>query len=109
MLFKIFLDFAKFYQCFIQAFSKIAGPLILILRTTSTSLLTILQLLINVADEDEISDSGNETRILSTFFIFKKSTRVSYLISGTKKVFNHLWQTFIQVSIFQHFNPKRHI
>ena len=39
---KVFLGFANFYWRFIQNFSKIAWPLVLMLKTTSIDLLTIL-------------------------------------------------------------------
>ena len=74
--------------------------------------------------------SGNETN-LSNLSISTRSTRASYLTSGStkkgagntkkdvkavrssdyitpaaKKVFNHIWHTFTQARIFQHFDPK---
>lgn len=57
-----------------------------------TGLLIILQLLIDIANKikNGNNDSGNKIRILSIFFIFKKSNRMSYLIFGTKKIFNLL-------------------
>ena len=61
---QVFLGFANFYQCFIQSFSKIAGLLTSMLRTSSlTGLSTILQS-IDVADEDEVGESdGNKTNL----------------------------------------------
>ena len=54
------------------------------LRTSPTS---VTQLLIGVADDEY--GRGNcgkdETRILSIFFTFKKSTQAGYLTSGVKK------------------------
>ena len=82
------------------------------LKTTSfTGSSTILQSLIDVADENKVDRSksgGNETKILSPSSISnKKSTGLGYLTFGTKKTFNLLLYIFIQASIFQHFDPKR--
>ena len=73
-------------------------------KTTSTGLSTILQLLIDLANKNKTSSNNNETKILSILSIFKKSTIASYLTSGTKKAFNHLRHIFIQAPIFQYFN-----
>ena len=86
---QVFLDFANFYQYFIQDFSKIAGPLILMLKTTSpTSSSIILQSSIDAADEDEIGrneSNGNKIN-LSNPSASKKSTGAGYLtFKGTKK------------------------
>ena len=85
---QVFLGFANFYWRFIQSFSKIAGPLTLMLRTTSsTSSSTILQSSIDVANEDKVSGNeidGNKTN-LSNPSAFKKSTRAGYLTSKSVK------------------------
>ena len=67
--------------------------------TNFIDLLNILQLLIDAANEKKIGESDssiNKTRILSAFFTLNKtSTRLSYLISGTKKAFSFLYHAFI--------------
>ena len=134
---QVFLDFANFYQCFIQGLSKIAGLLTLMLKTIRlTNLSTILQLLIDMADKNEVGrgkSDGNETN-LSNLSVSKRFTGASYLTSGgtkkgggntkkgvkatkssnylildANKAYNHLQHAFIQVPIFKHFDPKRHI
>ena len=131
---QIFLSFANFYWRFIQGFSKIAGSLTSILKTSSpTGLLTILQSN-DVVDEDEVGESGgNEMNLLNTS-ASTRSTRAGYLIFGgakkggnntkkgvkaakdfdyltpaAKKAFNYLRHAFTQAPILQHFDPERHI
>ena len=83
-----FLDFANFYQHFIQGFSKKARSLTLMLKTTSlTSLSTILQSLIDTTDKYKVDggeNSGNKTN-LSNPFVSKRSTRAGYLNFGGAK------------------------
>ena len=119
----VFLGFANFYQCFIQDFSEIAGPLTSMLKTiSSTYLSTISQLLIDMANKDKVvkgERGGNETNLLN-LSVSKKFTGASYLNSKNakkggsnikkgvkaaktsdyltpvaKKVFNYLWHKFI--------------
>ena len=81
-----------------------------------------------------VSEGGDNERNLWNLSISKKSTQAGYLIfkgtkkgvdntkkddnaargsdyliSGTKKIFNLLQDAFTQASIFQHFDPERHI
>ena len=58
-------------------------------KTCSTKLSVVLQLLIDLATNNEM-DNNNKRKILSTFFTSKKLTEASYLISDAKKAFNHL-------------------
>ena len=64
---QVFLGFTNFYQYFIQSFSKIVGLLTSILKTTNLiNSSTILQLLINMADDNQIGknkNSGNKINI----------------------------------------------
>ena len=39
----------------------------------------------------------------------KAARRSNYLTPDAKKAFNHLWHTFIPLSIFQYFDLKQHI
>ena len=103
-----------------------------------TSLSTILQLLIDTADEDKFLEKGGNETNLSNPSVSKRSTKAGYLTSKSakkggnnpkrggcntknsvkaargsnyltlvaKKAFNHLWYTFIQAPILQHFDPK---
>ena len=54
---EVFLDFANFYQRFIQGFNKIAGPLISMLRTTKSA--KNLSLLL-VEDAEVVSIGGDD-------------------------------------------------
>ena len=94
---------------------------------------TVLQSLIDPVDEDKFGgiESGDSETNLSNLFASKESTEASYLIfkgakkgngdikigvkaaSGSdwlileaKKTFNSLQHMFIQVPIFQHFDPE---
>ena len=107
------------------------------LKTTSPiGSSTILQLLINAANRDEIGRDegvGNETN-LSNLFTSKRSIKAgyltprsakkggnnseksvkaakdsNYLTRNAKKPFNHLRHVFTQALIFQHFDPEQHI
>ena len=54
---------------------------------------TILQLLIYIANEDKVDGNksiDNGTRILSTFFMFKKLTKAGYLTFNAKRVIKPL-------------------
>ena len=84
---QVSLGFANFYQRFIQDFNKIIRLLTLLLKIISLiGLSTILQLLIDAADEDEFGESNSNKTNLSKPSTSKKSTRASYLIfKGTKK------------------------
>ena len=132
---QVFLDFANFYIGFIKSFGKIAELLILILKiTNTTSLSTILHSLIDVLDKDKDGESdNNETnlsnssaskRFIGAGYLTSKGTQKSgkntkngvkavksssYFISDTKKTFNHLWYTFTQEPILQHFGLEWHI
>ena len=63
--------------------------------TSLTGLSVILQLLINVVSKKTIGSSGNEKKIPSILFTFKKLTRAGYLTSGARKTFNYLRHAFI--------------
>ena len=71
-------------RSFIQGFSKIAGPLILMLRISP---ILIIKLSINLTDDkfDRGDCDKDETKILLASSAFKKSIRAGYLIFGVKK------------------------
>ena len=76
-----------------------------------TSQTLVMQSLINLADNKFVKNDciKDEARILLAFFTFRNLIRVDYLTSGTKKALNFLQHAFTQVSILQHFDPKRQI
>ena len=56
---QVFLDFANFYLCFIQGINKIAGPVIFMLRTSSTTRsFKNLLILIDVAKSVKVTIGG---------------------------------------------------
>ena len=94
---------------------------------------TILQS-IDMADEDEVIESNGNRTSLSNSSASTRSTKAGYLTpkgakrgggnikkdvkaakgsdyltSATKKAFNHLWHSFTQAPIIQHFDPERYI
>ena len=101
--------------------------------SSSTGLSTILQS-IDVADENEIGESGGDETNLSNLstsiwsieagYLTSRGTKrgggntkkdvegvrgSDYLTPAAKKAFNHLWHAFTQAPIFQHFDSKQHI
>ena len=110
----MFIGFAKFYQCFIKGFSRIAALLTSLLKTIrlSNSASKTFR-----ADDNKVVGSGgraNETvRNLSKNDKSRNSTRVSnigairesnFLTPDAKKAFNHLRLAFIKAPIRQHFD-----
>ena len=47
-----------------------------------------------MVNKDEFDGNGNKTKIMSTSSIFKKLIGADYLISGTRKAFNHMQYKF---------------
>ena len=80
----MFLGFANFYRRFIQGFSKIAAPLMFMLKTT-------------------ISSPADVERTL------KALDNSNFLTSEAKLAFSRLRQAFIEAPILHHFDPKRYI
>ena len=127
----MFLGFANFYWRFIQGFSWIAAPLILILKTSgSTEFKT-------QPGEGKVGVDGSKARWEGSGFdgsriddievdagengddeVEKKVQKSSksknlsksdFLTPGAKLVFIKLKQAFVKAPILHHFNPKRHI
>ena len=82
---QVFLGFANFYQRFIQSFSKIAGLLTLILKTSSLTCALIILQSINAVDEDEVGQSGADKTNLLNQSTSTRFTQTGYLISGSVK------------------------
>ena len=77
---QVFLGFANFYRCFIQGFSRIAAPLISMLRISP---IQTMQKLMNLVDELGKGDRGeNEAR--------KASTSIKRLIEADYPSSNHV-------------------
>ena len=111
---QVFIDFANFYQRFIRGFSKIAAPLISILKITGSS--KELALKTFRTDEDKVVSGGGNDEIVRN--LSRKLTRMpniraigkpNFLTPNAKKAFNYLWLAFIKALILQHFNLKNHI
>lgn len=68
---QVFQDFANFYYCFIQDFSKIAVPLTSILKTSLLLSRSQLGKIANKVNDKVIWDENK-----STAFLFKKSKNV---------------------------------
>lgn len=80
---QVFLSFANFYPCFIQGFDKIAGPLTLMLRTTSPNQLSSVLLSLMVVEKDEVGGSGSNgiKFTITPTIISKKFVGMDYQIS----------------------------
>ena len=119
---QVFLCFANFYCCFIHNFSKIAGPLMSMLKRTSRiRWLGVVLLSVNVAEKNEFRDDSSNS--IKSIITPNKSTRVDYLIfKGTisvrdfryltpdaKNAFNYLQHTFTKAFILHHFDLERYI
>ena len=95
----VFLSFANFYQCFIQSFSKIAGPFILMLKITQ--LVKNLSLLIAGNTKiGSIRDGDDDETVKKSFLISKNLIKtVGYLTPQTRLIFTQLRKTLFQASI----------
>ena len=122
---QIFINFANFYQLFIQSFSKIVVLLTSILTTTKSSIISVSR-----TDNNEIIGSGTKSgnSIGRLDALREKSTKSKsrnlkngqldnsdamkeskFLTSKARKTFNYLKQPFTKVSILQHFDLEYHI
>ena len=98
---KVFLGFANFYQRFIQGFSKIAGPLTSILKTTKSA----KNLSLLVAEDDEFGSIGDsdckEETVGRSPLTFKNSNGATgYLTLDAKQAFTQLRQVFTKAPVF---------
>ena len=110
---QVFLGFANFYWRFIQSFSKIAGPLTLMLRTSSaTRSSKNLLLSLDVAEVDEVGVGGGGDREDET--VGRSPSKNSngatgYLTPDARRAFTQLRQAFTEAPILRHFDPECHI
>ena len=111
---QVFLSFANFHWYFIQSFSKITGPLSLMLQISSTIRSSKNSLLsIDMAESDEFGiGSGGDYKDGTV----KRSTRsknlnraIGYLTSDAGRAFIQLRQAFTKALILWHFDPKCYI
>ena len=89
---QVFLGFTNFYQCFIQGFSKTAGPLTSMFQTSSTTKsLKNLLLTIYITRSNKVygSDGGNcEDRTIEKSIRFKNLNKATgYLSPKAKQAF----------------------
>ena len=112
---QVFIGFANFYRRFIKGFSRIAAPLISLLKTTglSDSVSKVFR-----ANDDEIVGGGSSRANETVRNSSKKSTHTpniratgesNFLTPDAKKAFNHLRLAFIKAPILRHFDLESHI
>ena len=134
---QVFLGFANFYWQFIQSFSRIAAPLISILKTTVPPKRLISKWLgVDDNEVDKFSVEGSKEiakklRNLKSEKLskFQKLTKLKKILSKSgnssnfnatkarpkfwtldaKIAFNCLWLAFIKALIFWYFDPGCHI
>ena len=106
---QVFLGFANFYQRFIQGFSKIAGPLTSMLRTTRSAKNSSLLM----AEDAEVGSIGgdckDETVERSPLTSKNSNGATGYLTPDAKRAFTQLRQAFTEAPILRHFDPECHI
>ena len=110
---QVFLGFANFYRRFIQSFSKIAGPLTSMLRTSSATRSSKNSLSsLDVAEVDEVGVGGGgdcEDETVGRLLSKNSNGATSYLTPDARQAFTQLRQAFTKAPILQHFDPKCHI
>ena len=119
---QVFIGLANFYWRFIQSFNTIAAPLTSLLKTTRSFKVLTPKLL--RADDNEVVEVGSKAdeigRNLSKFKKLKNEKsevqiriralgETTFLISSTRKAFNHLRQAFIEAPILRYFDLEYYI
>ena len=106
----VFFYFANFYQRFIQNISKMAKPLTLILRMSSTVRCSNnLLLFINVVETNEVSINGSsdyENKIVKKLLSKNLYKTRNYLTPNAILGFTQLRKVFIKTLILYYFDPK---
>ena len=108
---QVLLGFANFYQRFIQRFSKIAGPLTSMLKTTrlAENLSSLM------AEDTEVGSIGGggdcKDKTVERLPLTSKNSNgaTGYLTPGAKQAFTQLRQVFTEALILRHFDPECHI
>ena len=116
---QVFIDFANFYQRFINDFSRIVISLTVILKATGLSITSASRV-----DDNEVVGGGGA---VSRSDVSRKSAKSKgqtksehlgnsnnlrepkFLTSDAKKTFNRLKQAFIKAPILQYFDPVFYI
>ena len=96
----LFIRFANFYRRFIQNFSKIATPLILILKMSAQPASTLPATGIN--DSKVVGSSGgNDRKSAKSDFTkpVRRAKKPSFLTFNSRRVFIQLRQAFIKTPI----------
>ena len=110
---QVFLGFANFYRHFIQSFSKIAGPLTSMLRTSSATRSSKNSLSsLDVAQVDEVGIGGGgdcEDETVGRSLSKNLNRTTDYLTPNARRAFTKLRQAFTKAPILHHFDPKCHI
>ena len=85
---QVFLGFANFYWRFIQGFSKIAGPLILVLRTTQSAKNLLLSI-VEDAKIDSVGDGDCKNKMIERSPLISKDSNgaIDYLIPKARLAF----------------------
>ena len=116
---QVFIGFANFYWRFIKSFSKIAAPLIAMLKTTRSSVASACR----VDDDEDVDGGGAVSWSDASSKSPKSKSRTKsghlgnsnnleerkFLTSDAREAFNRLRQAFIKAPILRHFNPDWHI
>ena len=107
---QVFLGFANFYQRFIQGFSKIAGPLTSMLRTTRSSK-NLSSSMGEDAEVGRVGGSDREDEKVERSPLTSKNLNgiTGYLTPDGKRAFIQLRQAFTEAPIFRQFDPEYHI
>ena len=112
--FYIFIGFAIFYRRFIKGFSRIAAPVIAMLKTIGSFVASAS----SIDDNEIIGGRGavswsDTSRKLAKSKSWTKSGNNSeepkFLTSEAKEAFNCLRQVFTKALILRHFDPECHI
>ena len=106
---QIFLGFTNFYSRFIQGFSKIAGLLILMLKTSSYQSAENLSLLSHLVEDAKLDGGGNCNKTVKKLLSKKSNGVLGYLTPNARQAFSKLRQAFTKAPILWHFDPAYYI